>query len=221
LEPHAVRAILLPGLGADERLFDPQRAVLPRLEVPAWLPHGENETLADYGRRMAATVDPTEPFYLGGVSFGGMVAQEMARHLRPRAIILIASCRRGAAIAPHLKYFVRFADLFPERAFDTGLGLSQVFASKFGKLMPAQEALLGEMFAGVSARFIRWGIAAITAWPGVERLDVPVFHIHGSDDEWIPLESVQPDQVISGGGHLVNLTHAAEVNAFLASKLVP
>ena len=210
---------MLPGLGADARLFEPQHAVLPRLEVPPWLPHVENETLADYGRRMAATVDLTEPFYLGGVSFGGMVAQEMARYLRPRAILLIASCRRGEAIAPHLKYFVRFADLFPERAFESGI--SQVFASKFGRLGPQEEELLEQMFAGVLPRFVRWGIAAITAWPGVERLDMPVYHIHGSADEWIPLESVQPDQVIAGGGHLINLTHAAEVNAFLAAKMAP
>jgi pimeloyl-ACP methyl ester carboxylesterase len=213
------RTILLPGLGADARLLESQRAVLPQLEVPPWLPHREEETLAEYGRRMAQTIDPTGPFYLGGVSFGGMVAQEIARYLRPRAIILIASCRRGAAIAPHLKYFVRFADMFPDRVFDAGLGLSQAFASKFGKLLPADEALLGEMFAAVSARFVRWGIAAITEWPGVEQLDVPVVHIHGSDDEWIPLESVEPDQVIPGGGHLINLTHAAQVNAFLAERL--
>jgi pimeloyl-ACP methyl ester carboxylesterase len=214
-----IRTIMLPGLGADVRLFDPQRAVLPRLEVPTWLPNREEETLAEYGRRMAATIDTTEPFYLGGASFGGMVAQEMARHVRPRGVLLIASCRRGEAIAPHLKYFVRFADLFPERVFEGGLGLSQAFASKFGKLLPTEEALLGEMFAGVSAQFVRWGIAAITAWPGVEGLDMPVFHIHGSDDEWIRLEAVQPDRVIPGGGHLINLTHAAAVNAFLAEHV--
>jgi pimeloyl-ACP methyl ester carboxylesterase len=214
-----IRTIMLPGLGADARLFDPQRPVLPRLEVPPWLPHHEGETLAEYGRRMATTIDPTEPFYLGGVSFGAMVAQEMARHVPPRAVLLIASCRRGAAIAPHLKYFVRFSGLFPEREFEVGQGLSPVFASKFGTLDPQHEQLLEEMFADSSARFVRWGIAAITDWPGVEGLAVPVHHIHGSADEWIPIQSVQPDQVIPGGGHLINLTHAAEVNAFLAAHL--
>lgn len=210
---------MLPGLGADARLFDSQRPVLPRLEVPLWLPHREDETLAEYGRRMAATIDPTEPFFLGGVSFGGMVAQEMARHLRPRAVLLIASARSGQAIAPHLKYFVRFAGLFPERDFAGGGGLSRVFASKFGQLEPDHEQLLEEMFADTSARFVRWGIAAITDWPGVPELGVPVHHIHGTDDEWIPIQSVQPDQVIAGGGHLINVTHADVVNAFLAERL--
>ncbi len=75
------------------------------------------------------------------------------------------------------------------------------------------------MFADSTARFVRWGIAAITAWPGAEGLAVPVYHIHGSEDELIPIQAVQPDQVIPGGGHLINVTHAAEVNAFLAAHV--
>ncbi len=215
----SIRTIMLPGLGADARLFEPQRLVLPRLEVPPWLPHVEGESLAAYARRMAPTIDAREPFYLGGASFGGMVALELARHVRPLAVLLIASCRSGQAIAPHLKYFARFASVFPEREFEVGQGLSPVFASKFGTLDPQHEQLLEEMFADSSARFVRWGIAAITDWPGVPDVGVPVHHIHGSADEWIPLESVQPDQIIPGGGHLINITHADAVNAFIAERL--
>jgi len=72
----ARRLVFLPGLGADARLFDPQRAVFPEIEVPPWLPYREEESLADYARRMAATVTLSANMYLGGVSFGGMVALE-------------------------------------------------------------------------------------------------------------------------------------------------
>ena len=72
------RLIMLPGLGADERLFEPQRAAFPGLEVPPWLPHEPEESLDAYARRMAATIWPSEHFYIGGASFGGMVALEMA-----------------------------------------------------------------------------------------------------------------------------------------------
>ena len=49
--------VLLPGLGCDGRVFDPQRRAFPRIEVPAWIEPGRAESLAGYGRRMAATVD--------------------------------------------------------------------------------------------------------------------------------------------------------------------
>ena len=216
----ATRLVLLPGLGADERLFDPQRAAFPGLEVPRWLPNAPGESLPDYARRMAATIVPSEHFYLGGASFGGMVALEMARLLRPAAVFLIASCRSGGAIAPHLRYFVKFASILPERVFDVGKGATPLFISKFGSLTPTQRQFFEEMLVSTQPAFVRWGIAAITEWEGVGKLPMPVHHIHGSDDELIPLASVQPDRVIPGGGHLLNVTHAEEVNAFIAERLV-
>jgi pimeloyl-ACP methyl ester carboxylesterase len=213
------RLILLPGLGADERSFEPQRARFPGLEVPGWLPHEPGESLRAYAHRIAATILPSQRFYLGGVSFGGMVAQEIARLMHPEAVFLIASCRTGAALAPHLRYFNEFAHLFPERDFSPGAGLSRLYVSKFGRLTPEQEALFEEMLLGVQPAFVRWGISAVIDWPGAGELPMPVYHIHGSDDELIPASSVQADQVIAGGGHLLNVTHADAVNAFLAKHM--
>ncbi len=217
----ATRLVLLPGLGADVRQFDPQRAALPGLEVPAWLPHWPDESLSDYGRRMAATITPSAGFCLGGSSFGGMVAQEMVRHLQPapRAVFLIASCRSGAALAPHLRYFVDFAGLFPERTFEAGQGATPLFVSKFGHLLPSQRMFFEEMLVAAQPAFVRWGIRAITEWLGAGELPMPVYHIHGSDDELIPCENVHADCVIPGGGHLINVTHAGDVNAFVAERL--
>jgi pimeloyl-ACP methyl ester carboxylesterase len=216
----ARRLVLLPGLGADGRLFDPQRAEFPEIEVPAWLPYREEESLAAYAGRMAETIAPSAGMYLGGVSFGGMVALEMARRLGPRAVFLIASGRTGQALAPHLRYFGEFAHAFPQREFGDGAGLSRLYVRKFGKLTPAQEAFYAEMLADTRPAFVRWGIAAIPAWPGPGELPMPVYHIHGSDDELIPLAGVQPDEVVPGGGHLLNVTHAAEVNAFIGAHLL-
>ena len=73
--------ILLPGLGADHRLLEPQRAAFPQLIVPPWIPPRKHESLPQYAERMAETVTPPHdvPLVLGGVLFGGMLAYEMAR----------------------------------------------------------------------------------------------------------------------------------------------
>ncbi len=58
-----------PGLGADERLLEPQREEFPQLVVPAWIPPRAKESLSDYAARMAETVKPSRdaPLILGGV----------------------------------------------------------------------------------------------------------------------------------------------------------
>src|SRR4051812_39299068 len=83
----ATRLVLFSGLGADGRLFDPQQRGLPevRVEAPPWIePLSIDETIESYSRRMAANVAPPQPgerLFLGGVSFGAIVALEAARHL--------------------------------------------------------------------------------------------------------------------------------------------
>ena len=148
-----------------------------------------------------------------------MVALEMAQYLHPRAVILMASCRTGQAIAPHLRYFVKFASVLPEREFVPGQGITPLLAQKYGLMTPEQQAWFEAILSDATPAYVRWGIEAITNWDGPARLDVPVYHIHGSDDELIPVKSVHPDRVISGGGHLLNVTHADEVNAFIAELL--
>lgn len=215
------RVVLLPGLGADARQFDPQRAAFPHLEAHTWVPHEAGETLADYARRFAPRIVPSDQYCLGGSSFGGMIAQELVQYLnpRPRAVLLIASARSGDQIAPHLRYFARFAAILPERAFEAGKSLTMLYAKKFGRLTAEQQDFLAAMVADTVPAFVRWGIGAISEWPGVGELPIPVYHIHGRDDELIPADHVRADVVVPGAGHLVNVTHADEVNGFLADRV--
>jgi pimeloyl-ACP methyl ester carboxylesterase len=217
--PVSARFLLLSGLGADARQFDPQRAVFTDARTPPWIPHRPDESLHDYARRFCETVVIERPFVLVGSSFGGMVAQEIAPLLRPEAVFLIASARHGDQIAAHLQYFSHFASILPERMFEIGQGLTPLYASKFGRLNAEQKALLEAMVADTLPAFVRWGIDAITTWPGVENLSMPVHHIHGGDDELIPVEGVEADVVVPGGGHLLNVTHADVVNAFIVERL--
>jgi thioesterase domain-containing protein len=85
--------ILLPGMGGDARMFYPQLATLANATVPVWIEPQHGERLAAYAARMARAVDPGVPCFVGGASFGGMVAVEMARHLEAQACFLIGSIR--------------------------------------------------------------------------------------------------------------------------------
>ncbi len=210
--------ILLPGLGGDARLFEPQQA-LGRLVVPRWIEPRSDEALSSYAARLAHAIRRDHrldgPYALGGVSFGGVVAQEMARVLEPRAVALIASCRSASSIAPAVRWFRGAVDLLP-RSF-TRWGVEQTrgaIAARAGAF-PYPRRLVAEMADGVSAEFIRWATGAIVRWPGAELQGRPVRHIHGSRDPIIPADRVWPDEWVPEGEHLINLTHPEQVNRFL------
>src|SRR5215217_5505032 len=103
--------ILIPGMGADERLFVPQRDAFPNLVVPKWITPAPNDSIQSYAKRLAEKVDPKRPCFVGEASFGGFVAMEMARHLQKIGVFLIGSLRGPEELPP------KFRMLKPIRQF--------------------------------------------------------------------------------------------------------
>src|SRR5687768_6552801 len=108
------RLILLPGLAADARLYEPQRRAFPYLEVPEWIDPLPGESLASYGKRIAATITRDgRPLFIGGVSFGAIVALEAARHLPARGVFLIGGGLSYRMITWPFRWMCHLAPLVP------------------------------------------------------------------------------------------------------------
>jgi pimeloyl-ACP methyl ester carboxylesterase len=213
--------ILLPGLGADHRLLEPQRAAFPQLVVPPWIPPRKNESLPQYAERMAETVVRSHdvPLILGGVSFGGMLAYEMARYLKPEAVVLIASCRKRESLRPVYAPGRWLLPLIPPQAWSVAKLLSGPVMRIRHRRAVAKRKMLIAMFKDSDSRFMHWTLQAILRWQPTPLEGVPVFQIHGSRDPLIPARRVEADVLIPNGGHLINVSHADEVNAFLGRAL--
>lgn len=209
--------ILLSGMGADERVFAPQMAAFPHLVVPKWLEPVAGETLSAFGKRMAEAVDPGEPCFLGGASFGGMVAMEMQRHLDVRAVILIGSVRGPNELPLIVRLFRPLAIVVRLLPFEAVRVASRLLAKIVGRrfLRPHERILLRQLGAS-DAAFLRWAIFALLKWRGIEEPPAaPVFHIHGDRDLPLPIRNTNPTSVVRGGGHVISLSHAEEVTEFL------
>lgn len=210
--------ILFPGLGADHRLLEPQRLAFPDMIVPAWIqPRSGSETLPEYAARMAERVQPSRerPVVLGGVSFGGMLAYEMARHLKPDAVVLIASCRTRRSLRPIYGVGRLLLPVLPVATWQ----IAKLLAGPVMRLRfdapAARRDMAVAMFRESDSRFMHWVLQAILNWEPSPLVGVRVLQIHGRRDRLIPAQRVEADEIIPDGGHLINLTHADRVNAFL------
>ena len=215
------RLVLFPGLGADARLFDAQREAFPHLEVPPWLEPRGGESLEEYGRRMAQRVagDSNLPIYLGGASFGGAVALEVARHVPARGVFLIGSCRNAGAIPPLYRLLGRLARLCPPPVFAALTRLAPLGVPMFGPATAQQRAAVLAQLHATPVSFLRWGLQALLGWDPPQDLSARVYHVHGARDRLLPCRRAKPDLVIPGAGHLLNVTHPAEVNRFMAARM--
>ena len=210
--------VLLPGLGADRRLFDSLRVAGSELLIPQWPIPDEGDSVGTFAARLTGAVPKTQAIFLGGSSFGGMVALELAALVRPRGVFLIGSCSSPDAVTRLARPLAALASLVPETVLEPRPWAMRITASVFGRLSHEQRDLFVSMACGTRASFIRWGVRAILSWrPSAQA--APIHQIHGSHDRLIPLARVRPDCVIRGGGHLLTLTHPEQVGQFMSDVL--
>src|SRR5690554_6804824 len=84
----------VPGLAAGKEIFKNIRLPENRFDIHIleWLIPIENEKIEAYAQRMAALINDKNPV-LVGVSFGGVMAQEMSRFLPLRKLVIISSIK--------------------------------------------------------------------------------------------------------------------------------
>ncbi|HVK12819.1 MAG TPA: alpha/beta hydrolase [Gemmataceae bacterium] len=208
----AVPVILLSGMAADERLFAPQVDAFPNLRVQPWIAPRPGESIRQYAARLARLVNPGRPCVVGGASFGGVVALEMAWHLPALAVVLIGSVRSPAGLPRRWRMLWPVAWLGPEV-----LAALAAVAARLGRpLLKGGTVRRLRRLASPESAFARWAMCALARWrPGPAAPPVPVYHIHGADDRVLPVGRGRPDVVVPAGGHALSLFSPAAVNAFL------
>jgi pimeloyl-ACP methyl ester carboxylesterase len=212
-----IKLYLFPGSGTDWRLYAPQIEVFSNVIIPEWLPPLDlDESLESYVLRLRSRIDTSGPFILGGVSLGGMIAQEMALLVKPAAVLLIATCTSAKALSFWARLSGKLTRLLPDAFCRFQLKLLSWLVSRFLSDQVKYKALYVQMLKEMSPRLVRWQSGAAVKWSLRKELEVPVFHIHGVRDEIIPFRNVEPSDVIKGGGHVINATHDKEVNRFIS-----
>lgn len=214
------RTYMLPGLGADKRLFASLEPHLAEPSTPRWIDPAIKEGLGDYSARFADSLDLSRPFVVIGFSFGGQVALEAAaRHAGFRdackGILLVSSCRNREAITKQFASRVQLMRYLPDAFLRTGLVAFSARFSPTDPLSKEQRAWLQEMAESTDLSFFRWAAGACSDWdfPGPEISENgPVIHqIHGGKDDIIPLVPGHAEEVWEEAGHLLTYTHPAQV----------
>lgn len=213
------RMVLFPGMGADERLFEPQRAWGLAFEVPVMPIPEHGDSMSAYAQRLVRDLQLDSDCVIGGVSFGGMIACEVSAICRPRCTLLVASCRGRKAIRKSYWPAEWISRWLPDRVLRRRCIASSRLLAKMEELTHEQYRLVRDMSVDVPVLYLRRIGRMVLSWKRPSPLSSPLFHIHGASDRIIPLGKVRPDEVISDGGHLINLTHPEQVNGFIERKL--
>jgi pimeloyl-ACP methyl ester carboxylesterase len=215
----SVPLILLPGLAASREVFEPQRRRFPNLIIPEWPKPDRGETLSQFAKRFAASLAPVGTCVLGGLSFGGMLVQEMARFLQPQGLILIATIRGPDELPLYAKAGRSLRGLIPWLPVGCLQQLTWVMECPGVRSVLPFRRILARQFRQADQDRFRWSLDQIVRWPAAPVVTCPTWHIHGDRDPVLPASRTSPDRLVPGGGHALTLTHPQAVNDYIAECL--
>jgi pimeloyl-ACP methyl ester carboxylesterase len=207
----------ISGLGADERAFSRLEIEGYKIICLPWLTPEPKETIADYAKRMSERITEQNPV-LVGLSFGGMMSIEIAKHLPVEKIILISSIKSMKELPAWMKTAgrLRLNRIFPMRPYKF---IEPIQNRNLGIKTPEDLELVRSYRRNVPQVYLEWAINQVLNWRNNWHPS-KIFHIHGDADRLFPIHKVSPTHTIPGGGHFMVMNRAAEVNAALREILL-
>ena len=207
---------IFSGLGADERVF--QRLDFSDFSTTfiKWIAPQDRETIEHYATRLLDQITTTKPTLIG-LSFGGLIAVEVAKQIDTEKVILIASAKTNSEIP----FYYRIAGqlglhkLLPTRLLKSSNFITNWF---FGPSSTFDKQLLKQILIDTDPTFLKWAIDKVARWTNQTQTK-NLFHIHGTSDRILPLSFVNCDTTIRNGGHLMTLSKADELNDILRKQL--
>ena len=210
---------LIPGLGADGRMYTPQLKVLKDAVILEHQKPLKGETLTEYARRLSARVDTSEPFILVGTSLGGMIAIEMSKFIHPEKIILISSVKHRG----ELPVWMRAMKHLKMHHLLTGERLIRISNSNVKRFITMRDTnvarLIVDMHTSADPEFVGWAINEVVNWNGGKDYRKDIIHIHGTKDRLFPHRNIKNAIHIPGGSHIMGMTQAHDVNKVLLEAI--
>jgi pimeloyl-ACP methyl ester carboxylesterase len=210
----------LPGLAANTSIFKNIKLDSDRFEMYflEWMIPFEEESISDYALRFCSKVNHSNAV-LVGVSFGGIIAQEMNLVHNFRKIVIISSVKTRQELPLHLQLAgkTKVYKLMPTSFFAQNIDLLSKYA--FGKPIVKRLDLYKQYLSITDKRYLDWAIKQVVSW-GQEQSDSNLVHIHGDKDLIFPIENINDSIVVKGGTHIMILNKYKWLNENLPKLIL-
>lgn len=208
-----------PGLGASSKIFEYISLPKDQFEIHLleWkIPESINESIGSYAGRMCKEVHHDNPILIG-VSFGGILVQEMSKIIKTEKIIIISSIKSEAELPTTLKILrdTKAYKLLPVKIVQNIEDYTKYFIGDYLK----KRAELYKMYLSVrNTKYMQWAIHNVLNW---KQKEVPsnLVHIHGERDTVFPVKFIENYIPIEKGTHVMIIHKAKTISKLISENL--
>ena len=209
---------LMPGMAASPSIFDGINLDKAQYNVfkLKWHIPEKGISLQDYAKQICAQIPHKNPVLLG-VSFGGLLVQEMAKHIKTKKVIAV-SCVKSHTELPKRMLFAKYTKA--HRLLPTGLVNNVELLAKyaFGETVTKRLHLYEQYLSVRDKYYIDWSIDKIVNF----KQDKPLknlIHIHGDKDNVFPITNIKNCVCVKNGTHTMIIHRAKWFNENLSALI--
>ena len=202
----------VPGLAANSKIFEHIQLDNNKYECHflEWkIPISKDESMEAYAQRMCSEITHENPVLIG-VSFGGVMVQEMSKQITCKKTIIISSVKTNLEFPKRLKFALlsKAYKLFPAKFIEN---LDFYVAYLLGDYQQKKIEAYEKYMSVRNAEYLHWAIYTVLHWKQTEILP-NISHIHGTNDGVFPSKHLNNFIPIDGGTHAMILTKAKKIS---------
>ncbi|SCX96272.1 Pimeloyl-ACP methyl ester carboxylesterase [Nonlabens sp. Hel1_33_55] len=191
----------MPGMAASPLIFE--NVFLPQdqfeVHLMDWIIPEPKESLASYCNRLLEQIDHENPVLIG-VSFGGVIVQELAKLIKVSKLIIISSVKTHHEF-PRRMRLARKTGL--HKLLPTSLMGNFDQLSKYGMSIAPKKMEMYKRYLNLNdPRYLDWALDAIIQWQQEKPME-GIVHIHGSADPVFPIKYIEGCIIVDGGTHVM------------------
>lgn len=204
----------VPGMAADVSIFEfielPETSY--QTHTLPWKIPDKNEAIEAYAKRMCKEIEH-ENCVLIGVSFGGIIVQEMSKYLNLKKLLIISSVKNKHELPKRMRIVRRTKayKLMPTSLVSKIDNWEKLAFGDFAK----KRAVLYQKYLSVNDKtYLDWAIEKLVCWDQKESID-GIVHIHGDKDIVFPISYIDNCITVEKGTHVMIINRARWFNKHL------
>ena len=201
----------ISGLGADKTAFQNLEDFGTTKIMIDWISNRPNESLYDYAARIIEKYGITSDDILAGLSFGGLVAQQIADILKPDYVILISSFRTKDDLKIQFSSGLKLKlhKLMPEMKSEF---IGTIVANYLNSGTNQSKSALKAMLSSTDMKLMKWSLEKIYEQNNPLAIDVKKYSLIGSIDRVVKPWKIESTYIVEGGSHFMVYDKAEEIS---------
>ena len=179
-------------------------------------PPKKDEKITNYSKRLSRLIVHENPILIG-VSFGGLIVQELSKIINTRKVFIISSIKTNKESSVSMKFAKKTKSykLLPVNWLDD---FENLIAFVFGPRIKRRVDLYRKYLSVRDKNYLEWSISTIVNWEQEKPIE-NVVHIHGTRDLIFPVINLKNYIPVEKGDHAIILKRADWLNKFFEKKL--